>query len=442
MLTRDHLVASLAAVVGVSLYLILNWSYTTAVFTDPGSPLNTDGSGYSQLLSHESALRGTESVTVKSTGEKRYCKKCQSMKPDRTHHCSSCKRCVLKMDHHCPWLATCVGLKNYKAFLLFLVYTTFYCWLCFWMTASWLWGEVFNESSYDSLTPVNYVMLCVIAGIIGLVLTGFTGWHLSLACKGQTTIECLEKTRYLTPLRNSINRNVLGNRGGPAAQGYGQQLAENHANALPGITRPEEGESVLQDDDIERGGRTHRTYQDMERSRERDRYEDYLDEKDSEKLPHAFDLGWRRNLAHLLGPNPLLQFLPICNTTGDGWHWESNPRWLEARENIRSDRERTLRRQGMNGHSSQYACDHDEFGNVPERHYISSNNFTDAPYPSSRSNIGHDFGAQNFDSRYAEEDDDSRSSQVSLKTLRRKSSFDGFNNGDGSFHEISSDGEP
>lgn len=137
---------------------------------------------------------------------------------------------------------------------------------------------------------------------------------------------------------------------GHSTQSYGQQLLEIHANALPGVTRPEEGEeSYSQDDDLERGGMAqeaaHRNYNHYEHSRERERYEDYLDEQDSEKLPNAFDLGWRRNLQHLFGPKPLLWFLPICNTTGDGWHWEPSPKWLEAREDIRRQREAQWRAQ-------------------------------------------------------------------------------------------------
>jgi hypothetical protein len=231
------------------------------------------------------------------------------------------------MDHHCPWLATCVGLRNYKAFLLFLIYTTLFCFLCFGVSGVWVWREIMSEGEYtDSLMPINYVMLTVISGIIGLVLAGFTGWHILLASRGQTTIECLEKTRYLSPARKAMQYHKLAH-----AQGYGQPLGDmNNAQS-------------------EADGVRHESYEAMERHRARERYESYLDEQDSEKLPSAFDLGWKKNLLHLFGPKKVLWFVPICNTIGDGWSWEPSPKWLRAREQIAAEREAQRQREQAAG---------------------------------------------------------------------------------------------
>ena len=324
------------------LYILLNWSYTTAVFTSPGSTTNDDGYG---LLPTHGAPPAT-SFTVKSNGQIRFCKKCQARKPDRAHHCSACRRCVLKMDHHCPWLATCIGLRNHKPFLLFLAYTTIFSLYAFLVSGCWMWVEIINESvsELDSLLPVNYIMLCVISGIIFLVVGAFTAWHIMLASKGQTTIECLEKTRYLSPLRRTFNQahNQAHNPANHIPQAA-QHLVDMHTNALPGITRPEEGEEhrtveMPRQHQLDGAQPLRMSYAEMERDRSHRRYEEYLDEQDSEKLPNAFDLGWKRNLLHLLGPSPALWFLPICNTTGDGWSWEPSPKWIDARDKLKSER--------------------------------------------------------------------------------------------------------
>jgi palmitoyltransferase ZDHHC2/15/20 len=235
--------------------------------------------------------------------------------------------------------------------------------------------------------PVNLILLAVLSGIIGVVITGFTAWHVYLAGTNTTTIEKLEKTRYLSPLRKTMqarfenNRNYVGNGNGetPGRQSIGDQLMEIHANALPGITRPEEGEDYRSSspfspannydnphaDDSYHANPANNTsthdphpgnrwtspaqsslhsnlssYARFERNREQAAYDSYVDEELSSSLPHAFDLGWKRNLLHVFGPNPWLWAIPICNTTGDGWSWEASKKWIEASERVRAERGR------------------------------------------------------------------------------------------------------
>lgn len=347
------------------LYFLATACYSWAVFTAPGSPLDPLTTvAYSHLPTSESgapqAATNYTSLTAKSTGKPRYCKKCQCTKPDRSHHCSTCGRCVLKMDHHCPWLATCVGFRNYKAFVQFLVYTSVFCWVCFLLTAEWVWRELANVDNMEhGYLTINIILLAVLSGIIGLVLGGFTGWHLYLVATGQTTIECLEKTRYLSPVKKSMEQQLQRahqreRSGVEQSEPLLDQLKEIHANALPGITRPEEGEEGNSGYSTPNPSSTRhespaaeslrRTYREMEEQRERDRYAAYLDEQDSQKLPHAFNLGWRRNVADLLGKNPLMWFLPMPSTTGDGWNWDVSQKWLTRRDEVA--RERLQRQQG------------------------------------------------------------------------------------------------
>lgn len=213
----------------------------------------------------------------------------------------------------------------------------------------------------ESVMPVHFILLAVLSGIIGLVIGGFTAWHIYLTARNQTTIENLEKTRYLTPLRAQMQPHLQRQQRtyvdpenhsfGEQLRDIGSRLTEIHANALPGVLRAEEGEDRTSPSPTpaQRSLQQNLTFSAREAQRERDRYSEYLDERDSEQLPNAFDLGWRRNAKQVFGPNPLLWWLPICNSEGDGWTWEPSQKWLAVTEDIKRRREAEMRieRQGQ-----------------------------------------------------------------------------------------------
>ncbi|WWC85410.1 uncharacterized protein L201_000273 [Kwoniella dendrophila CBS 6074] len=110
--TPGHAVANLVFFVS---FAGCSYNLFTAIRSDPGFvPLPVNDSEVKEALEDlvdQGRLNGTN-----------FCIECMARKPLRSKHCRTCNRCVAKFDHHCPWIWNCVGAKNHRSFLLFVLF--------------------------------------------------------------------------------------------------------------------------------------------------------------------------------------------------------------------------------------------------------------------------------------------------------------------------------
>lgn len=135
------------------------------------------------------------------TGKVRYCRACNALKADRSHHCSRCNACIARFDHHCPWTGRCIGLRNHKLFYLFTMYGTM---LAIFYICSIL-PLVINDFDGTYSTPTyvevfSMVILVVTALFGGLFVGGLFLQHTYLILSNKTTFERLRPQRTAQPI--------------------------------------------------------------------------------------------------------------------------------------------------------------------------------------------------------------------------------------------------
>ncbi|CAN0152320.1 unnamed protein product [Ascophyllum nodosum] len=165
-------------------------------FLDPG------------IIPRRAASGLPDSIPEDMRDQLNYCITCHIVRPPRTKHCKHCNNCVLTFDHHCPWTGNCVGARNYRAFMAFIILLTIssaaVCTLSVihFVTRVLRLGPRHLTDSFAMpgsrfVSPILGLWTAMITVLVGALLC----FHIYLLSKGQTTNEYLrgEKRRGNVP---------------------------------------------------------------------------------------------------------------------------------------------------------------------------------------------------------------------------------------------------
>ena len=157
----------------------------------------------------------TKSIKVRQLGYvNRYkiCETCNIIRPLRSNHCNTCNNCVIRFDHHCPWIGTCVGMRNYPIFFMFLIVLNlsqlFTAAICITHIVLKIKGE--NEKKIKVGESIMSIYIFIYICITMIFTFELLIFHIKLVCSNKTTKEEL-KHFFVNPFGNPFERNFSYN---------------------------------------------------------------------------------------------------------------------------------------------------------------------------------------------------------------------------------------
>lgn len=108
----------------VAMTVVMYVSFFSSAFSDPGIvPRDEPNARYSNIEDGERIGATMRILVINGVQTKqKWCETCNIYRPPRSKHCVFCDNCVLRFDHHCNWLGNCIGLGNYRMYLI-LIYS-------------------------------------------------------------------------------------------------------------------------------------------------------------------------------------------------------------------------------------------------------------------------------------------------------------------------------
>ena len=182
-LIEVNLIAGITVtIITVFLFLFSLINFLVTSFIDPGFyPINTNNDEY-EVIQHGVS----KNITVKggATYSMRWCDECKHYRPPRSHHCCVCEMCVEHFDHHCPWVDNCIGMKNYRYFVLFITSLILYILIGIGSTIAVI---VLKRDSLLQVVVEFALSILLPIALIPIVILAF--FHMYLMIIGKTTFE-------------------------------------------------------------------------------------------------------------------------------------------------------------------------------------------------------------------------------------------------------------